>query len=214
MTTRSRLGGDLIVGSRVTVTGKKGVVKFMGTTQFAAGDWIGVELELEEGKNDGTVNGVQYFDGRSGHGLFVKKAQVRLDRSTASSSTSPSHGGKSGSQASFPCLTPSAGTPGKERTTSRLAAIREKNKALKESLAAGRNSPRMPRRTPGRTSTGLRSPTPDSVFGDPNDASSPTSVTSITSMPPMISPSSAAEESRRCKPCQVMSSCQSVANSF
>lgn len=53
-------------------------VKFIGTTEFAAGDWIGVELDSTEGKNNGTVNGVRYFDGREGHGLFVKKAQVRL----------------------------------------------------------------------------------------------------------------------------------------
>lgn len=51
-------------------------VKFIGPTDFAAGEWIGVELDLQEGKNDGLVNGVQYFDCREGHGLFVKKAQV------------------------------------------------------------------------------------------------------------------------------------------
>ncbi|CAN0506395.1 unnamed protein product, partial [Laminaria digitata] len=78
MAARSRLAADLAVGSRVTVTGKKGVVKFIGTTEFAAGDWIGVELDSTEGKNNGTVNGVRYFDGREGHGLFVKKAQVRV----------------------------------------------------------------------------------------------------------------------------------------
>lgn len=53
-------------------------VKFVGATEFAAGDWIGVELDSTEGKNNGTVNGVRYFDGREGHGLFVKKAQVRV----------------------------------------------------------------------------------------------------------------------------------------
>lgn len=53
-------------------------VKFIGPTDFAAGDWIGVELDLNEGKNNGVVNGVHYFDCREGHGLFVKKAQVRF----------------------------------------------------------------------------------------------------------------------------------------
>lgn len=51
-------------------------VKFIGTTKFAAGDWIGVELDSPDGKNNGTVSGVRYFDGQEGHGLFVKKAQV------------------------------------------------------------------------------------------------------------------------------------------
>lgn len=44
--------------------------------QFAAGDWIGIELDQPEGKNDGSVNGVRYFDCQENHGLFVKKAQV------------------------------------------------------------------------------------------------------------------------------------------
>ncbi|CAM9947884.1 unnamed protein product, partial [Sphacelaria rigidula] len=51
-------------------------VKFVGQTEFAAGEWIGVELDAAEGKNDGSVNGVVYFQGREAHGLFVKKAQV------------------------------------------------------------------------------------------------------------------------------------------
>lgn len=51
-------------------------MKFVGQTEFAAGEWIGVELDAPEGKNDGSVNGVVYFQGREGHGLFVKKAQV------------------------------------------------------------------------------------------------------------------------------------------
>lgn len=51
-------------------------VKFIGSTEFAPGEWIGVELDLAEGRNNGIVNGVKYFDGREGHGLFVKKAQV------------------------------------------------------------------------------------------------------------------------------------------
>ncbi|CAN0062676.1 unnamed protein product, partial [Ectocarpus sp. 12 AP-2014] len=94
------------LGSRVTVTGKKGVVKFIGPTDFAAGEWIGVELDLQEGKNDGLVNGVQYFDCREGHGLFVKKAQP---------------GAMSPSSPTMPT--------GTGRAASRLQAIREKNKA-------------------------------------------------------------------------------------
>lgn len=54
-------------------------IKFIGPTEFAIGDWIGVELDSAEGKNDGTINGVQYFEGREGHGLFVKRAQVVLN---------------------------------------------------------------------------------------------------------------------------------------
>ena len=74
----------LEIGSRVvTGTGaaeKKGVVKFIGQTQFATGDWVGIRLDSADGKNDGSVGGERYFECEPLHGLFVKQAQVRLDR--------------------------------------------------------------------------------------------------------------------------------------
>jgi dynactin 1 len=69
------------VGAHVKVGAKKGVVRFIGATSFAAGEWYGVELALPKGKNDGTVNGETYFRCAPDHGLFCKKAQVRKDRS-------------------------------------------------------------------------------------------------------------------------------------
>lgn len=78
------------VGSRVVVTGlqgKKGEVKFMGKTKFADGDWIGIVLDTPDGKNDGSVGDVRYFSCEPLHGLFVKGAQVRLDREVAPSRT-------------------------------------------------------------------------------------------------------------------------------
>ena len=36
----------LRVGAHVKVGAKKGVVRFIGATSFAAGEWYGVELEL------------------------------------------------------------------------------------------------------------------------------------------------------------------------
>ncbi len=35
--------------------------RFCGTTEFATGMWAGVELDTQEGKNDGTVRGIRYF---------------------------------------------------------------------------------------------------------------------------------------------------------
>lgn len=39
----------------------QGRIAYVGKTAFAAGEWVGVELEAPEGKNDGSVNGKTYF---------------------------------------------------------------------------------------------------------------------------------------------------------
>lgn len=69
---------DIKVGVRVQVLGKlMGTVKFAGVTKFAAGPWVGVELDAPEGKNDGTVQGERYFDCKPGHGIFARPNSVR-----------------------------------------------------------------------------------------------------------------------------------------
>jgi dynactin complex subunit len=35
--------------------------RFCGTTEFATGMWAGIELDTQDGKNDGTVRGIRYF---------------------------------------------------------------------------------------------------------------------------------------------------------
>ena len=50
--------GNLKVGNRVLVSGTKpGVLRYLGTADFAKGDWAGVELDEPFGKNDGAVAG-------------------------------------------------------------------------------------------------------------------------------------------------------------
>lgn len=60
--TRPSVTDDWIVGDRCYVNGvKAGKVAFLGETRFAAGEWAGVVLDEPTGKNDGSVNGVRYF---------------------------------------------------------------------------------------------------------------------------------------------------------
>ncbi|RZC39748.1 dynactin subunit 1 [Asbolus verrucosus] len=68
----------LKVGQKVRVTGKdvQGVIAFVGPTSFAADIWIGLKLDEPRGKNNGSVQGVEYFKCEDKHGLFVKPTQI------------------------------------------------------------------------------------------------------------------------------------------
>uniref|UniRef100_A0A0K0E010 CAP-Gly domain-containing protein n=1 Tax=Strongyloides stercoralis TaxID=6248 RepID=A0A0K0E010_STRER len=72
----------LKVGDRVVVMAKDeekiGTVAFVGEVEFAEGLWIGVNLDLPKGKNDGSVNGKRYFQCLENHGSFVRPKNCEL----------------------------------------------------------------------------------------------------------------------------------------
>uniref|UniRef100_A0A0N4ZRP3 CAP-Gly domain-containing protein n=1 Tax=Parastrongyloides trichosuri TaxID=131310 RepID=A0A0N4ZRP3_PARTI len=72
----------LKVGDYVSVTtkdeDKKGTVAYVGEVDFAEGLWIGVNLDLPKGKNDGSVNGKRYFTCPPNHGSFVKPKNCEI----------------------------------------------------------------------------------------------------------------------------------------
>lgn len=89
------------IGLRVISSGKVGTVRFIGLTQFSPGQWIGIELDHPTGKNDGSVQGIRYFDcvaneGKPNelhdlYGLFVRPNTVKhLPESRRVSSSSHS----------------------------------------------------------------------------------------------------------------------------
>ncbi|KAM6280384.1 CAP-Gly domain-containing linker protein 4 isoform 2-T7 [Porphyrio hochstetteri] len=82
----------LKLGDRVVIAGQKvGTLRFCGTTEFASGQWAGVELDEPEGKNNGSVGKVQYFKCAPKRGIFaplskISKASEHKKSSTRSSS--------------------------------------------------------------------------------------------------------------------------------
>ncbi|CAI8000041.1 CAP-Gly domain-containing linker protein 2 [Geodia barretti] len=93
---------------------RMGSVKYVGATEFAAGDWVGVAFDRPYGKHSGTVKGVKYFKCKDKHGVFVKKEKLIQSPSVTGATSSPSprfsHGSKSASPSARrkPSTNPSA----------------------------------------------------------------------------------------------------------
>lgn len=61
------------IGDRVLVGNTNpGAIAFIGETRFAKGEWAGIVLDEPVGKNNGSVQGVRYFECQTGHGIFTK----------------------------------------------------------------------------------------------------------------------------------------------
>ncbi len=98
--TGQHVGGvssDLTIGTRVLVGNKiQGTIQYIGETEFNKGIWIGVELDYERGKNDGSVNGKRYFTCSPKYGLFAPPSKVvPLESEMSSDSEDSNHGNHS-----------------------------------------------------------------------------------------------------------------------
>ena len=56
---------------------KAGIVAYVGEVDFSGGVWVGVILDEAVGKNDGSMNGVQYFQCEPLHGIFFPLEQSK-----------------------------------------------------------------------------------------------------------------------------------------
>ncbi|NXA42589.1 CE350 protein, partial [Eudromia elegans] len=64
--------GDRVLVSKV----QPGTLRFKGLTEFAKGFWAGVELDKPEGNNNGTYDGIKYFDCKEKHGIFAPPQKI------------------------------------------------------------------------------------------------------------------------------------------
>ncbi|KAI1004985.1 Dynactin, isoform [Podosphaera aphanis] len=68
---------------RINESDIEGTIRYVGETKFSPGPWVGVELVSEDGKNDGSVEGIRYFDCEMFRGIFVRPANVQLSHSSS-----------------------------------------------------------------------------------------------------------------------------------
>ena len=55
-----------------------GTVRYIGHTHFAEGLWVGVEIDLPRGRNDGSIDGQRYFSCEPNYGLFAPPQKITV----------------------------------------------------------------------------------------------------------------------------------------
>ncbi|RXW18004.1 hypothetical protein EST38_g7857 [Candolleomyces aberdarensis] len=80
--TNEAIDENVKVGARCEVESsekelkKRGTIRFVGSTKFGKGIWVGIEYDEPLGKNNGSVQGEQYFSCRDKYGVFVRPDRV------------------------------------------------------------------------------------------------------------------------------------------
>ena len=67
------------IGQRVLVGGvQPGTLRFKGRTTFAPGYWGGIELDTNEGYNNGSKDGIAYFECAEKSGIFAPPEKISI----------------------------------------------------------------------------------------------------------------------------------------
>ncbi|KAL3918863.1 MAG: hypothetical protein SGPRY_005843, partial [Prymnesium sp.] len=76
---KDQMESQLAAGCRVrTKAGDTGTTRYVGPICGREGLWIGVELDTTIGMNDGTSNGVRYFECEPNRGLFTRACNLNI----------------------------------------------------------------------------------------------------------------------------------------
>lgn len=124
----------LKVGQTVQLAdGRVGIVRYVGQTEFADGDWVGVELDSFDGKNDGSVQGQRYFECEPARGMFLRpSAAVVIQQAPAPAPRA------NGAATKKPARPSSVGGPGLGR---RLSTVPDAGAGKRMSINAASPSP-------------------------------------------------------------------------
>ncbi|XP_055256079.1 CAP-Gly domain-containing linker protein 4 isoform X2 [Moschus berezovskii] len=140
----------LKLGDRVVIAGQKvGTLRFCGTTEFASGQWAGIELDEPEGKNNGSVGKVQYFKCAPKYGLMTSKKD---SASESTLSLPPGEELKTGAEKDVPLI-------GSISSSSSISSLEHKQSLSKKLNARGNNKKTMSKSPSlsSRASAGLNS---------------------------------------------------------
>ncbi|KAL4920133.1 dynein associated protein-domain-containing protein [Aspergillus aurantiobrunneus] len=147
---------DLSTGCVVTLTdGRQATVRYMGATSFADGEWIGVELNDDSGKNDGSVQGERYFDCEPGFGMFVRPTVIAsiIERPVRAAKPAAKPGAAAAQNRSR-AQSGIAAAPGLKRPGS-ISSLNAKRNSASSSPTPAPKGPgqRLPLKTPSRSPT-------------------------------------------------------------
>lgn len=133
---------------------KYGVLRYVGEPEFAEGTWCGIELDKQDGKNNGSRHGIRYFNCEQNYGVFVPLAKVELDpsrRSRSRPNSAPSSRAPSVER-----------TPRKPKTMAPHAAGSGKSQLssymFQQELVNRLATPTIQKRKPGQTTPGRGGP--------------------------------------------------------
>jgi dynactin 1 len=164
MTSRSspslQINDPVHVNSDGDVHKLEGIVAFVGSVSFAAGsDWVGVRLtggSVGKGRNDGSVEGISYFECAPNCGIFVKVSHVtkrvfssKLDELrfrreiAATATTTPVKSAHKDTETSTSSTAGTTAGSGISNAKSKLAELQKRRLALerrKDSAAAERTA--------------------------------------------------------------------------
>ncbi|EJD45781.1 hypothetical protein AURDEDRAFT_87692 [Auricularia subglabra TFB-10046 SS5] len=125
------------IGALVEYQGMRGMVRFFGATHFSPGKWVGIELFEPKGKNNGTVQGQQYFNCRPYYGVFVRVSQVTIVDPDPAPPPPPATNGRTPASRPGSMLPPSR-SMGHQRTPSSGLT---RSSTMRSVASAGRETP-------------------------------------------------------------------------